>query len=343
MGIHKRKNSPYWYIRIKTPCGRRIRSSTKTEDKKLAERLHDKIKHDLWEIKNLNKKPDRSWKEAVVRWAKEKAHKRSLNNDLEHIRWLEPHLGDFNIAEITRDSVESIAQAKEKFGAAPGTVNKMLQVIRGILRAAKLSWEWVDDIPAIRMRPETPGVVRWITQEEAARLLKELPDHLRKMAIFSLATGLRAENVKMLKWKHVYIESRHAFVPLTKSGKPLAVPLNDMALGVLEECRGDDETFVFVYGGHPVKQTSTKAWWGALERAEIKNFRWHDLRHTWASWHVQNGTSLHELQQLGGWSSYKMVLRYAHLSSHQLRSAADRISGTFLAHNECRDQYKVGV
>ena len=66
----------------------------------------------------------------------------------------------------------------------------------------------------------------------------------------------------------------------------------------------------------------------ALARAGIENFRWHDLRHTWASWHLQNGTSLHELQELGGWANYEMVLRYAHLAAEHLQSAACRIDGT---------------
>jgi len=66
-----------------------------------------------------------------------------------------------------------------------------------------------------------------------------------------------------------------------------------------------------------------------LKRAGINNFRWHDLRHTWASWHVQNGTSLQEPQQLGGWSSFEMVLRYAHLSSDHLREAASRVTLQF--------------
>jgi integrase len=74
-----------------------------------------------------------------------------------------------------------------------------------------------------------------------------------------------------------------------------------------------------------IQQCNTKAWKNALERAGIENFRWHDLRHTWASWHVQNGTCLQELLFLGGWSSFEMVLRYAHLSSDHLRSAANRI------------------
>jgi len=77
----------------------------------------------------------------------------------------------------------------------------------------------------------------------------------------------------------------------------------------------------------PYTQT---AWRNALSRAGIENFRWHDLRHTWASWHVQNGTSLQELQVLGGWASLEMVLRYAHLSGDHLKAAADRVPATFL-------------
>jgi site-specific recombinase XerD len=69
-----------------------------------------------------------------------------------------------------------------------------------------------------------------------------------------------------------------------------------------------------------------------LKRARIEDFHWHDLRHTWASWHVQNGASLYELQRLGGWPSYGTVQRYAHLSSQQLQEAAERVSGTKLVH-----------
>jgi len=67
------------------------------------------------------------------------------------------------------------------------------------------------------------------------------------------------------------------------------------------------------------------AWKSALMRSEIHNFRFHDLRHTWASWHVMNGTNLQELMELGGWKSYEMVLRYAHLAPEHLADAAARI------------------
>lgn len=67
-----------------------------------------------------------------------------------------------------------------------------------------------------------------------------------------------------------------------------------------------------------MKQVSTKAWKKALKRAGIEDFRWRDLRHTWASWHVQSGTPLHVLQELGGWQTATMVRRYAHLAVDHL-------------------------
>lgn len=71
----------------------------------------------------------------------------------------------------------------------------------------------------------------------------------------------------------------------------------------------------------------------ALEKAGINSFRWHDLRHTWASWHGQNGTSLQELMELGGWSSFEMVLRYAQMRSDHLLNAASRLENTELTHH----------
>ena len=84
---------------------------------------------------------------------------------------------------------------------------------------------------------------------------------------------------------------------------------------------------VFTYGGKPVTRANNHAWRKALVRAGISNFRWHDLRHTWASWHIQQGTPLNVLQELGGWSDPQMVRRYAHWSVEHLVSYADTLSG----------------
>jgi Phage integrase family. len=83
---------------------------------------------------------------------------------------------------------------------------------------------------------------------------------------------------------------------------------------------------VFTYFGKPIANANTRAWRNALKRAGINDFRWHDLRHTWATWHRQAGTPTHELQRLGGWKSSAMVERYAHLAPEQLASAAARLN-----------------
>ena len=89
---------------------------------------------------------------------------------------------------------------------------------------------------------------------------------------------------------------------------------------------GKHATHVFSYRGKPIQQVNTKSWRTALKRVGIEDFRWHDLRHTWASWHVQSGTPLHVLQELSGWESAETVRRYAHLSSEHLAPYVERFS-----------------
>jgi len=94
---------------------------------------------------------------------------------------------------------------------------------------------------------------------------------------------------------------------------------------VLRSELGGHPTKVFTFQGRPVTRANNHSWRKALARAGLTNFRWHDLRHTWASWHVQQGTPLHVLQELGGWCDYRMVRRYAHLSVEHLSSYADSL------------------
>lgn len=288
------------------------------------------MKADLWNTSKLKEKPDSDWNDAVIRWCTESQHKKSLHCDKSKFRWLDPHLNGMPLKAITRDKIEQIVLIKEKEGASPATVNRILALIRAILRKAEREWEWLDRAPNIRMRKEDNKRIRWITHGEAERLKNELPKHLENAMEFALQTGLRESNVANLEWSEVDFDRCHAFIPAhkSKSGKAIAVPLNSNAMEVIQKQVGKHLRFVFAYKGQPIKHFNTKAWRNALKRAGISDFRWHDLRHTWASRHVQNGTSLQELQQLGGWASFEMVLRYAHLSSNQLKGAAERISVT---------------
>jgi integrase len=121
-----------------------------------------------------------------------------------------------------------------------------------------------------------------------------------------------------------------------KAGKAIGIPLNNEAIEVLKNQIGKHSIRVFIFNGQPVKKAGTRAFKNALSKAGIENFRWHDLRHTWASWHVQNGTPLHVLKELGGWASYEMVQRYAHLAPEHLVKYASN-SGQFVAKSVALD------
>ena len=183
------------------------------------------------------------------------------------------------------------------------TVNRYLAVVRAILLRARDEWEWIDKAPKVKLFKENPGRERSITAAQAATLLGELPVHQRDVVLFALATGLRHSNVVGLEWSHVNLDAGHAWVGAaqSKNRRPIAVPLNATALAVLRRQLGKHPQRVFTYSGKPLARASTRAWEKALERAGIEDFRWHDLRHTWATWHRQSGTPTHELQRLGGW------------------------------------------
>jgi integrase len=323
------KRGEIWWVDI-FQQGTRIRKTTGTSVKKLAQEFHDGLKHDLWKAKYLKQLPKKRWIDAVIRWLEESQHKRSLEADKRHLKWLDPFLRGLLLSDIDAALIESIAKQKEQTGVRPATVNRVLEILRAILNRAKNEWEWIDSVPHIRMRKTENKRIRWLTKKQSTRLLNELPEHLCHMAEFSLSTGLRASNVTKLKWDAVDLKRKHAFISAhsSKTKKAIAVPLSQMAIEILEAQKGKHKEYVFTYHGRPVTRCSNHAWRKALKRAGIENFRWHDLRHTWASWHIQSGTSLYELQLLGGWSNYETVLRYAHLSSQHLKEACERINDT---------------
>jgi integrase len=322
-----RKRGSVWWLDMLAPSGERVRRSTGTEHKALAQELHDKLKAELWRVAKLGERPSRRWNDAAVRWLKESSHKATLDMDKAHLRWLHRFLDGKELEAISRSLVDRITAERAAEGVSNATVNRTLEVLRAILRKCVNEWEWLDKAPQVRMLKEPTRRIRFITREEARRLLSVLPEHLADMAAFSLATGLRRANVTGLQWTQVDLVRRVAWIhpDQAKARKAIAVPLNAEAVMLIRKQIGKHHTHVFSFRGKPITQVSTKAWYQALTRAGIQDFRWHDLRHTWASWHVQSGTPLHVLQELGAWESAEMVRRYAHLNAEHLAPYADRL------------------
>ena len=176
------------------------------------------------------------------------------------------------------------------------------------------------------MLSEPKRRIRFLTREEADRLIANCPEHLRPVVRYALATGCRMSEILRLEWPRVDFGRRVAWLDpgTTKNGEGRGIPLNNEAVLALRSVIGVHERWCFTYQGRPMTVVGS-AWERSLRRAGIENFRFHDLRHTWASWHVMNGTSLQELMELGGWKSFEMVLRYAHLAPEHLANAARRI------------------
>ncbi len=328
MSLYRRKDSPFWWVKLPPIRGesKPLQQSTGTAHRREAQEVHDRLAHARWEQERLGVKARFDWQQAAERWILETKHKASHGDDIAKLRWLHAYLGDKHLDEIDRTLIDRIKFDREKIATA-GTTNRYLALIRAILRRACNEWEWIERVPKFKLFKEAEGRVRSLTVAEFAQLLKELPEHLADMAVFAVATGLRQANVKELEWQYVDLGRQHAWVPGSKhkNGKPHSVPLNEMALSVLRKQIGKHSTRVFTFRGEPIVQVNTKAWTSALKRAGIENFKWHDLRHTFATWHRQAGTPTHDLQRLGGWKTGAMVERYAHVAPEALQGAASRL------------------
>ena len=300
--------------------GKRIRETTGTTDRKAAQEYHDRRRSDLWRQTKVGDVRIPTWDEAALAWIDDHAqHKRSFETDRLRLLTLNPMLTGKSLSELDAEGLMALRKDLMKDSRSHATVNRYLSLVSAVLHHTHAKGN-IGSVPKINFLPEPKQRFRWLTKDEARRLIAELPDHLADMTRLALATGLRRSNITGLTWHNVDIDRRIAWIwpDEAKAGKPIAVPLNDDALAVLKRRIADgerDSRYVFTYRGNQINHVTTKAWVKALERAGIEaGFRFHDLRHTWASWHVMAGTPLEVLRQLGGWADMTMVLRYAHLS-----------------------------
>lgn len=224
------------------------------------------------------------------------------------------------------------------------TKAKHLALMKALMRAAEREWKWIEKSPVIKVPQERNKRVRWLEPAEAKRLIDECPEPLKSTVEFALATGLRRSNIVDLKWQQIDLQRKVAWIypEESKSGRAIGVALNEMAEAVLRRQIGRHHNWVFVHtesvrrndgtttaSVRKMRVDSNTAWRAALKRAGIEDFRFHDLRHTWASWLIQAGVPLSALQEMGGWESIEMVQRYAHLAPNHLTEHARQIDAIF--------------
>jgi integrase len=318
-----------WHIDIQH-AGRRIRESTRTTDKKAAQRHHDQRRAELWETPDAG--DTRTWLTACTAWLS--AAERSAS-DKYSLRSLNATYANRPLDACTPESFADVLAGK-----TPATFNRYRAIVVAILNQA-------DTKIKLPTRKVKQGRLRFLTRDEWGRLHTELPDYLKPIAAFAVATGLRQKNITHLRWAEVDLARGVLWVHAdqAKGGKPIGIPLAADAVALLRAQAGKHDEWVFPYKGRgrkeggPVVKIKT-AWQIAMERAGLGHFeRWedaagkkhkkwhgdftfHGLRHTWASWHVMAGTPLEVLQKLGAWEDPRMVQNYAHLAPEYLAGFA---------------------
>jgi integrase len=223
----------------------------------------------------------RSWQDAVVRYLEEFADKRSIADDKDHLRKLDPYLRGKRLDQINMDTIwPFIRDRRERDGVANATINRALEIVRRMLNVAHQDWNWLQRVPRVRMLSEPKRRIRFLTREEADRLIANLPVHLRSVVRFALATGCRMSEILHLEWQRVDFGRRVAWLDpgTTKNGEGRGIPLNNDAVLALRDVEGIHATWCFTYQDKRMEAVGS-AWERSLKRAGIEKFRFHDLRH----------------------------------------------------------------
>lgn len=335
--LYKRKGGSHYWTRFRIG-GREVRQSTRTDTRKDAEEYEERLRARIWREIRLGER-HALWNEAVERYRDETKHlrERTRHRNDEILNWFAGPLDRLPLSAINQDVIEAAKKALLK-GRSRSTANRYLAVLRNLLKLA-VEWELLRSAPRVAMFKVAEKEAPFITREQFADLMAQLPPHTKLAAWFSVLTGLRMSNVRDLVWGRVDIRNARVWIPMAdaKGKSSIGIPLPPEAVGLLKSIdRVHDRVFTYtprVKKGKPPKDPrpitgtfNTKAYRKALKRAGLSGVNWHTLRHSWASWMAMEGTPPLILKELGAWKSLAMVEKYSHLNPDSLAAWAAKSS-----------------
>jgi integrase len=290
-GIYKCGN--IWQIDKKI-FGRRLCESTGASELEEAEKYLARRLEEVRQASVYGVRPKRIFKEAAIKFLMENQHKRSLSDDAGRLKVLVEYIGNMSLESIHVGSLQPFIEARRRDGVKTRTINHGLKVVRRILNLSSSEWmdehglTWLASAPKIKLLPEydlrKPYPLSW---DEQNKLLKELPAHLEKMALFAVNTGCRDQEICQLQWdweiKIPELPNLMVFIipgALVKNGEDRLVVCNVTARSVVEGERGKHPTHVFSLRGKPLTRMLSSGWRSARKRVALDHVRVHDLKHT---------------------------------------------------------------
>jgi integrase len=311
--------------------GQQVRRTTGTTDKRLAEAILAKIKVQIAEGRFFERREEqeRTFREMMDRYLKERAvlkAPKSHQRDQQALHHLLPMFGDKCLAQITPKLLAGYKAQRRVERAAPATINKELQLVRHAFNLAMREWEWCRENPMHRvsMEPVRNEIDRWLTDQEEQLLMAASSPWLREIITFALHTGMRQGEILNLQWQDVDFARGVLMVMKSKNGTRRIIPLNARVYELLagkQAATGASRGPVFKTPcGNELKvRYLVREFCEARDRAGIPDFRFHDMRHTFATRLVQRNVDLYKVQRLLGHKTGLMTQRYAHHSPESLR------------------------
>lgn len=268
---------------------------------------------------------------------------KSIYDQTRQLKWWRTEIGSHALSDVTPSL---IAQYRDKLAGgithhgkprSPATVNRYMAALSIVFTTAVKEWGWIDDTPMRKVtKPkESRGRVRFLSDEERVRLLKSCKEsrnhYLYPVVVLALSTGMRQGEIMGLTWDDMDLNRGRAILHETKNNERRGVVITGHALEMLKELakvRRIDSNFLFPSNGNrSQKPIDLRApWEAALRKAEVEDFKFHDLRHSAASYLAMNGASLAEIAEVLGHKTLQMVKRYAHLSEGHTASVVESMN-----------------
>ena len=337
MGVYQRGR--VWYIDYFLN-GRRVRKAVGTS-KKVAVLALQRIKvrkarHEFLGIKEPKKMIFDNLCDEYLEYSRTNNTTQSYRRNRTSIKNLLQEFSGRMIHEITVRDVENYKMLRVS-KVKPATVNRELSCIKYMFNVAVL-WEYLSDNPlrSIPQFKEPPGRIRYLQEEEVIPLLECCADHVRLIVITAINTGMRKGEILRLKWQDIDLRQRLIIVRNSKNNESRVLPINvDLYNTLITIGPQLPDEYVFTHSdGKPFRDIKD-GFTAATKRAGIIDFRFHDLRHTYAVYLAKNGTPLIVLQKLLGHKTITMTMRYAQFTDQRLfKREVDKLR--FSAYNDIR-------
>lgn len=316
--------------------GRQVRRSTEVTDKKLAEKIYHKVMVQIAEGKWYPPEvgADKTVKELLERYLTDHSAPNKAPTthhcDKSRAKHLIQAFGKLTLREMRPSLLAAHKSKRRTEGAAAKTINNELTLLGHAFQFAVKEWEWVAENPVQKVSKEKVRnlIERWLTAEEEGRLLAASPVWLQEIIVFAANTGLRQSEILNLQWCNVDLFRRTITLLEQKNGGRDTLPVNARTLDVLKaraKVRSLKTDYVFYNGaGNRMDARDLlRVFYPVMRKADVKRFRFHDLRHTFATRLVQAGADIYTVQKLGRWKTISMVMRYAHHHPESLRAGIE--------------------